>query len=355
MCECIVQTADSWLSQAKPMIHTSVHSYFANNSRCFTLTDLRTTIENEQTLRKLKSEVTEHLSVLANVNKVVFFQLIKRYAVEKNANLATLSLSELKLSQLKHNFDQISEILKMTCEEIQETINEKNLNLTSSENLTTVLETFFQEEFRSLANSIFTDPTIKLISAFLESCRQRPQLATMAEFNKEDITLKKAISDLNFVTQTKKNAEFLLDQLYTITNDMLVLNPNDKMLLKFSIKFGFPIPVLALKPIAAIVQSIFVDHGYSTGFWVLVFSEDAKLNENKPIVEFSTSATAKMKVKLRCVNNRVFLCRADCLKLCGETNINVNFYENLMDKMKHLRKYFPDHHNSFREELIKRL
>lgn len=102
-----------------------------------------------------------------------------------------------------------------------------------------------------------------------------------------------------------------------------------------------------IKLIANIVHSIFTENKYSTGFWVLIYSETADFAKDKLILKFSTNQTAKMEVKLRCINNQFFLCH---------TNINAHaFYENLMNKMRHLRKCFPDHQNSFREELIKRL
>lgn len=354
MRECMLQTAECWLSQATLIIETIVNDYFADSLCCYTRADIQTAIADGQLLHKLKRDVTEHLSVLANINKVVFFQLIKQYAVENNVNLATLPLSELGLSQVQHDFNQIAETIKMTCEEIQEIINSTNLNTSSSDNLTTILENIFHEEFKVLANSICIDPTIKLVSAFLASCRQQPQLATMAAFNKEDAALKKAISDLNFITNRKKNAEFLLEQLRATVNDVLRSNPNDKILLKFAIKFGFALPMDAIKSISDVVQSIFAKNGYSTGFKVLVFAEDSNYNTDKPVLEFATEKTAKLVVKLQCFDNQFFLCRADSVKNSKEMNTNEScFYENLMNVMKHLRKCFPDHQASFREELIK--
>ena len=138
--------------------------------------------------------------------------------------------------------------------------------------------------------------------------------------------------------------------------DVLRLRPNDKVLLKFAIKFAFPFPVATIKPIANAVHSIFAKQNYATGFFIQVFSENADFNKDEPILSISTNDTAKLIINLRCINDRFFLCRADCLKNGDNDNMmGYFFYENLMAKMKHLRKCFPDHEISFRQLLIEHL
>ena len=352
----ILQSAESWLSQVKPVITTIVHTYFAKMSNSLDRADVQAVLESGQAIQKIKTEATEHLVVLANITKVVFFQVIKHYTVERSVNLATLSLSELGLSQTKHNFAQLSESIKMICEEIHESIDHNNLNASTTMDLATNIEYILQQKLRTLVDSVFVDPTIKLTSAFLESCRNRPQLATMFAFSKEDIALKKAFSDFNVSTQNQKNAEFLLHQLHKAVNNMLTYNPDNRELLRFAIKFGFPLPLAAAKPIASAVHSIFTDNQYGTGFWLSVFAEDADFEKDAPILKFATKITGKLKVNLRCINDQLFLCRADFIKYCDSDDINgCYFYESLMATMKHLRKCFPKHEVSFRELLIKNI
>ncbi|CAF3989486.1 unnamed protein product [Adineta steineri] len=349
----MLQSALSWMSQAKSIISTIAEKHFANIHNSLSYTDIQAVVEGGRAISKLKTEATEHLVVLANITKVVFFQVIKHYAVQRNTNLTTLSLSELGLSQTKHNFDQLAESIKMICEEIQETVENNNPNVYSSNDLIINVQNILQEKLKTLVDSVFIDPTIKLTSAFLESCRNHPQLATMSAFSKEDTALKKAISDFNASTQNKKNAEFLLHQLHKVVIDMLTSHPNDKELLKFAIKFGFPLPLAAMKPIASTVHSIFSKNNYSTGFWLLAYAEDADFEKNQPILKYATADTAKMQIKLRCVNDQLFICRTDFMKYSGSDDINgCFFYESLMEKMKHLKKCFPNHELSFRELLI---
>jgi hypothetical protein len=356
MREYMNQWAVSWLSQMEPIIKTIVYTYFANTRNCLSRADVQAVLESSQAIRKLKNEATEHLVVLANISKVVFFQLIKHYVIQQNANLATLSLGELGLSQVPNNFDRLAESIKMACEEIQEDIQDNKSNASSSENLVTLVQGALQEKLKALVNSVFVDPTIKLTSAFLESCRNRPQLATMSAFKNEDTALKRAIFDFNVSTHNKKSTEFLLDQLRKTVIDMLTSNPDDKELLRFAIKFGFPLPLAAAKPIADAAHSIFAQNKYGTGFWVLIFAKDADVAKDKPILKFATKNTAKMEVQLRCDNNQFFLCRADFIKYSGDDNINGRFfYESLMEKMRHLRGCFPKHEISFRELIIQNI
>ena len=87
--------------------------------------------------------------------------------------------------------------MTITCEEIQEIIDSENLNSSLSDDLASIVENILQQQLKALVNAVFIDSTIKLISAFLESCHQHPPLATMSMFNKEDAALKKAITDFN--------------------------------------------------------------------------------------------------------------------------------------------------------------
>lgn len=359
MREYMFETGECWLFQVKPVVQMIVQQRFNKINKHYNRIDVQSAIENGQVLRRLTNEVTEHLTVLANINKVVFFQLIKHYAVQRDANLSTLPLHELDLTKKKHNVEQIKETLMMTCEQIEETIENETFETSSSDNLTSSIEEILHEHLKSLVHRVFIDPTIKLVSTFLETCRQRPQLATMFAFNEEDKNVKKAIADFNASTQTKKNAEFLFDELRRRIIEMLRLSPQNKTLLKFAIKSRFPLPTATIEPIANIVESMFSKKGFqSTGFWVSIYSYDDQIESkgNEPIRRIKTNDKAKMDVHLRCFNDQFYLCGADCLKnVDNESMSPYFFYENLISKMKNLRKCFPDHDVSFRQFLLENL
>lgn len=355
--QCYVrQLAESWLSRLEPIIKTITDTYFANNPKRYNAADVQTLIEGSQAIRRLTNEVNEQLAIMANATKIVFSQVIKYCAVEKAINLATLSLDELGLSKIKLNIDQIAESLKITCEDIRNIVQELNEDTSSSDNLAIGVQKFLKEKFKLLVNFVFIDPTIKLTSAFLESCRKHPQLATMFAFHEVDNDLKKAISEFTVSTQQKKNAEFLIDQLRQTVTDMIKSNPDNKQLLRFAVKLGCPLPVAAIKHIADAAHLILADNNYGAGFQVFVYTKDANFEAKQPFLTFVTKKGGKLCVELRCINDQFFICRADSIKYPGIDSINdCFFYESFIKKMTHRKYCFPKHELSFRELLLQKL
>lgn len=348
--------AESWSSQLEPIIKLIINEHFSSDRQLYNIADVQTFVESCEPIRKLSNDIKEQLVVMANATKIVFFQLIKHCAVEKNINLATISFDELGLSQIKPNFNQIMESLKITCKEIKENIQGVRENVAPHNSLVNSLSPILNEKFKLLINSVFANSTIKLTIAFLESCRKRPKLATMSTFQNVDADLKKAISQFNVTTHHMKNAEFLLDQLRQTVTNAIKSNPNNKNLLRFAIKLGCPMPFAAISHIANGAHLILIDTNYGTGFWVYVYDKDADFEKNEPILKYSTNATAKLEVKLRCINDQFFICRADAARYRDiELINNCFFYESFIDKMKHRAKYFSKHELSFREFLIEKL
>jgi hypothetical protein len=178
----------------------------------------------------------------------------------------------------------------------------------------------------------------------------------MSTFQNVDTDLKKAISEFNVTTHHMKNAEFLFDQLRRTVFDVIKSNPNNKNLLRFAVKLGCPMPLAAIPHIADAAHLILIDAKYGTGFWVYVYDQNADFEKNEPIFKYSTEATGKLVVKLRCINDQVFMCRADAVRYSDIELVNdCFFYESFIDKMKHRAKYFPKHELSFREFLIEKL
>ena len=64
----MLEIGESWLSQVEPFVKSIVQKYFSEIHHCYERADVLAKIDDGQALRKLKNEVTEHLSILANIN-----------------------------------------------------------------------------------------------------------------------------------------------------------------------------------------------------------------------------------------------------------------------------------------------
>uniref|UniRef100_A0AC34QSP0 Chloroplast protein-transporting ATPase n=1 Tax=Panagrolaimus sp. JU765 TaxID=591449 RepID=A0AC34QSP0_9BILA len=365
----VTSECEKFVMKVKQEIETLINEEFKDVSLECAHKDLEALFSTGEGFKNFKSETVEHLSVFASIAKVVFYQVIREYAADEEMNLTIIPVSSIQLIG-EYNCDKLYETIKDICDEIKEfaknnpdTNVEKNLNV---ETLKELMTTKLGQQLDLLASSIYIKPIIQITTEYLASCRNKPQLLSMANFAKKDCELKKALTDYNMDKQSKKHSKFLKKALFEVLHQSLAGNPNNKMLYQVAFKYGYPLPMSCAKKLTVIIHQVIVhagsisekEQGFEDGFILKIYDPSQKDFQGKPLISISTAETAKVEVQITHSKGMIFLCESDYQtfvkneEMPTEESTNSFFYEAIIGKLKMTASYFPKHHESFREAMI---
>uniref|UniRef100_A0AC34F413 Chloroplast protein-transporting ATPase n=1 Tax=Panagrolaimus sp. ES5 TaxID=591445 RepID=A0AC34F413_9BILA len=361
----LTNEANKWISNITELIKKQISKEFKQHKIRCNSDDLNEILQTSLSIIRVKTEITEHLATFSNLTKVLFYQLIKEFAVKENQNMSQLSVSSLQLIG-KYDYSLILEAVIGLCNEVKENLDNNNLSL-DGDNLVNVSEAVTVSTKKlvdSLALSIYVEPSMKLISVYLLECRKPPQLASMASFSANDVNLKKILTDFNDSNNSKKNSKALKEATFKLIQNLLEKFPNDKSIYRFAFKYGYPLPLKSAEMIAmAIHNTLCADHkpkvSYKSGVTLKIFDQiqTDNITSETPLFTFKTASTAKMNVQIGHVNHQLFLSQHDFEAYFGDKSTEDSniafFYEGLIKALPMVKGYFPRYHESFRESLIK--
>jgi hypothetical protein len=351
-------------------------------SNQYTLDIFKSLVKTSSTFSNLEKEIGNLLSFYAWNKQILYFRQIQAcFNINKSEMLASTAESILvepvpddMMFFVEDAIDQIIADLKTLFEDeaYESGADDSGDSDTETSQISTLIDSskhkswkdafkaVFNELARKKIESAFVKNTISVILNYIASMRNANMGPSEAQFEfvQEDKQLKQALLDYAHSNKSKRKTQFLIGELHKLTSELIELPSSDNRmkleLIKHSIKYGYPLPMSAAKPVAdAFDRFLKKSKIYSAGL-TLIISDDTEQN----VALSYKIGDGKAKMHMRHFNGSVFICQADYRASIGmsdqmnEEVDNAFFYEAFIARMKMYKSNFPKQAETLRAGLL---
>ncbi|CAJ0948106.1 unnamed protein product, partial [Mesorhabditis belari] len=218
------------------------------------LATIETFIKVSPSTQNFKSEVEEKFMIEASKVAIKFGYLMTEFAT----NDAPFESMEMPDLETEFTFGRLEGIVRKT---VQDFANYQKLELKEKDgddgSLTKRFIAKFAIELGKLigeyCRAIYIDKPTKDLTAFMVELRKPGKVAEVADFEGEDLKLKRALAHCNAQIKEKRQNQGLLKELLRIVHQKVV---DDVGVLKVALKFGYPLPICCLERIVPVLERV---------------------------------------------------------------------------------------------------
>ncbi|UJR11290.1 hypothetical protein I4U23_015471 [Adineta vaga] len=340
-------------------------------SNKYTIEFIKSSLKSSFALKNLESEISSLLNFYAWKIQLLYFKTIQ-ISIQNNVPLKNVIFEPVQGLPKELQFfieDGIDQILEDFQKRIDDaghqsdentTINDILIDCVEYKNWKDICKAVTMKFTQKSIDSLFIEQTISVILSYIASLRDAntPPSEAQFSFNQEDKSLKQALAEYKSNYQSKRKAQFLMTELYSIISKTINANNvrSNINLIRIAIKYGYPLPLSCATLIATTIDQFLTKSKIYTSGVFLEITDDKK----RVHVQFKTK-DGRAKMCIRQFNGSVFFCQSDYRAFVGmvdqmyEEVDQAFFYEALTGYLKMIRPEFPRQAETLREGVLKEL